>query len=138
MDFQTFKILVSKWAAEKVFPAISPEGPVRWLFAFAGMGRVQALIEQYAPQFVIMTADGKVDMALTGAIREKTHWLPRFGFEFAMPGENKAFTYYGYGPGETYCDLHRYAAVSMYDSDVDAAYVLAYEAIAYPGQTETE
>ena len=63
MDFQTFKILVSKWAAEKVFPAIAPEGPVRWLFAFAGMGRVQALIEQYAPQFVIMTEDGKVDMA---------------------------------------------------------------------------
>ena len=62
MDFQTFKILVSKWAAEKVFPAISPEGPVRWLFAFAGMGRVQALIEKYAPKFVIMTADGKVDM----------------------------------------------------------------------------
>lgn len=62
MDFQTFKILVSKWAAEKVIPAIAPEGPIRWLFAFAGMGRVQALIEQYAPQVITMTADGKVDM----------------------------------------------------------------------------
>lgn len=63
MDFQTFKILVSKWAAEKVIPAISPEGSARWFFTFAGISKVQALIEQYAPQFLTMTADGKVDMA---------------------------------------------------------------------------
>lgn len=62
MDFQTFKILVLRWAAEKVVPAIVPEGPARWVFAFAGTGRIQALIEQYAPQFATMTADGEVDM----------------------------------------------------------------------------
>lgn len=62
MDFQTFKILVSRWAAEKVIPAIVPEGSARWFSVFAGISKVQALIEQYAPPFVTMTADGKVDM----------------------------------------------------------------------------
>lgn len=62
MEFQTFKILVSKWAAEKVIPAIVPEGAARWFSVFAGISKAQALIEQYAPQFITMTADGKVDM----------------------------------------------------------------------------
>lgn len=45
-----------------VIPAIVPEGSARWFFVFAGIDKVQALIEQYAPQFIAMTADGKVDM----------------------------------------------------------------------------
>ena len=62
MDFQTFKILVSKWAAEKVIPAIAPEGLSRWVLAFVGMPKAQALLDHYAPQLITMTADGKVDM----------------------------------------------------------------------------
>lgn len=62
MDFQTFKILVSRWAAEKVIPALAPEGLSRWVLAFVGTTKAQALIEHYAPQFITMTADGKVDL----------------------------------------------------------------------------
>lgn len=62
MDFQTFKILVSKWAAEKVIPAIAPVELSRWVLAFVGIPKAQALMDHYAPQFISMTADGKVDM----------------------------------------------------------------------------
>lgn len=62
MDFQTFKLLVSKWVAEKVIPAIAPVELSRWALAFVGIPKAQALIDRYAPQFITMTADGKVDM----------------------------------------------------------------------------
>jgi hypothetical protein len=68
MNFQTFKIMAAKWAAEKVIPAIAPEGPLRWLFAFAGINKVMPLIEQYA-SFIPSTANGGVDMdALEAAL----------------------------------------------------------------------
>lgn len=68
MNFQTFKIMVAKWASEKVIPAIAPEGPLRWLFAFAGMNKVMPLIDQYS-SFIPSTVDGNVDMdALEAAL----------------------------------------------------------------------
>lgn len=62
MEYQTFKTLASKWAAEKIIPAIAPEGIVRWAFAFVGMSKIQGMIDEYAPQFLATTPDGKVDI----------------------------------------------------------------------------
>ena len=75
MNFQTFKIILSKWASQKIIPAIAPEGPLRWLFAFAGMNKIMPLIDQYA-SFLPATADGDVDMdaleaALNNALEDK-------------------------------------------------------------------
>ena len=39
-----------------------------------------------------------------------------------MPGDNKSFSYYGYGPDQSYCDMHRHTTVDLYESDMDAAY----------------
>ncbi len=104
----------------KVYDCTIENGVITLSGSLAGVGRLPFC--RYT-MTVKVAASGKVDMALAGDIREKTYWLPRLGFEFAMPGENKSFAYYGYGPGETYCDLHRYAAINLYESDVDSAYV---------------
>lgn len=58
MDFETFKVLAAKWAAEKVIPAIAPEGAARWVFAFAGMAKVRQLVDQFAAALPF-TPDGK-------------------------------------------------------------------------------
>ena len=63
MNFQTFKIMAAKWASEKIIPALAPEGPLRWVFAFAGMNKVMPLIDQYA-SFIPSAADGSVDMEM--------------------------------------------------------------------------
>jgi hypothetical protein len=68
MNFQTFKMMAAKWASEKIIPALAPEGPLRWVFAFAGMNKVMPLIDQYA-SFIPSAADGSVDMeALEAAL----------------------------------------------------------------------
>jgi hypothetical protein len=45
MNFQTFKMMAAKWASEKIIPALAPEGPLRWVFAFAGMNKVMDTLE---------------------------------------------------------------------------------------------
>lgn len=79
MNYETFKALVAKWAAEKVIPAIAPEGPARWVFAFAGLAKVNALIDQYAA--LLPTKDGGVDMdALKAAFDSAFAAQPNLSF----------------------------------------------------------
>jgi beta-galactosidase len=63
--------------------------------------------------------NGKVDFCMDAKVRQDAIWLPRFGYEFALPGENKEWSYYGYGPGESYCDMKHGAHMGMYHSNVD-------------------
>ena len=67
--------------------------------------------------------NGKIDFALKAKIREGVIWLPRFGFDFTLPANAKEFTYFGYGPNESYCDLHNGSRISMYDSNTQKEYV---------------
>lgn len=67
--------------------------------------------------------DGNIAVSLCGKIREKTHWLPRLGFEFVLPSEFKDFAYFGYGPYESYCDLHHGSLMGYYESSSDKEYV---------------
>jgi len=68
-------------------------------------------------------ADGKVEISLTGTVREDCIWMPRLGFEFRTPYENDAFTYYGMGPLENYCDMNAHAKVGLYESTADEEFV---------------
>ena len=68
-------------------------------------------------------ADGRIDVALDADVREKVFHLPRLGFEMTLPESNARFRYYGMGPGETYSDLHNYAAFGLYDSTAEQEYV---------------
>ena len=50
-------------------------------------------------------------------------WLPRLGYEFELPKAFSAFTYFGRGPIENYCDMHHWAPVGMYESTAEKEYV---------------
>ena len=62
-------------------------------------------------------------VSLSGNVRENALWLPRLGFEFATLEENDAFSYYGRGPMENYCDMHAHTTTSFYESTAKAEYV---------------
>ena len=72
---------------------------------------------------VAVDQTGRVYVELRGDVEEKVCWLPRFGYEFAMPPENAAFRYFGYGPSESYCDMHHGSTVGMYESTAENEYV---------------
>ena len=62
-------------------------------------------------------------MALDANVRENCIWLPRLGFEFKTPCENAAFSYYGMGKLESYCDMCHWTMIDWYESDADSEYV---------------
>ena len=70
-----------------------------------------------------VTADGKIAVTLDGKVKERAFHLPRLGFEVLLPKENTAFRYFGMGPHENYCDMHRASMVGWYDSTAEAEYV---------------
>ena len=49
--------------------------------------------------------------------------MPRLGYEFSLPGNVKEWSYFGYGPAESYCDMKHSSRMGMYHSDVDKEYV---------------
>jgi beta-galactosidase len=56
-------------------------------------------------------------------VNERSFWLQRFGYDFTLTDPDAAFTYFGKGPGETYCDLSRYAAYGIWQSRASQEYV---------------
>ncbi len=67
--------------------------------------------------------NGDINFDLTGVRNEKIDFLPRLGFEFKLPENDDKFTYFAYGDGETYSDLHHYARMGLYKSNADNEYV---------------
>ncbi len=66
-------------------------------------------------------ADGRIDVSLEGDFDTSRTFLPRLGFEFKTAKTD--FTYFGYGPLESYCDMHHASKVGMYESDAQKEYV---------------
>ena len=66
-------------------------------------------------------ADGQIDVSLEGDFDSERIFLPRLGFEFKTLADN--FTYYGYGPLESYVDMHYASKMGMYDSTAEGEYV---------------
>ena len=67
--------------------------------------------------------NGRIEIKLSGDIREDAFWLPRLGFELQLPEENSSFTYFGRGPIESYCDMKNAALIGLYESNADEEYV---------------
>ena len=69
--------------------------------------------------------DGTVKITLDGEKKASLSnvFLPRLGYEFATPEKNQGFTYFGMGPGESYCDMHLHAPVGLYHSTPEKEYV---------------
>lgn len=66
-------------------------------------------------------ADGGIDVSFEGEFDDYRTFLPRLGFEFKT--SEKKFEYFGYGPYESYSDMHHGSKMGMYQSDADKEYV---------------
>ncbi|MBP3360786.1 MAG: glycoside hydrolase family 2 [Clostridia bacterium] len=66
-------------------------------------------------------ADGTIDVSFDGDFDEYRTFIPRLGFEFKT--QAKEFEYFGYGPYESYVDMHHGSKMGMYQSDADNEYV---------------
>lgn len=74
-------------------------------------------------QTISIFEDGTVTFDVKANVNPRSFWLPRFGYEFALQESDAAFSYFGMGPGETYADLHRYAAYGLWNSTASGEYV---------------
>ena len=68
-------------------------------------------------------ADGSVKTELCGDIRENVIWLPRLGFELALPLTDGKFKYFGNGPLESYRDMTHHGVIGVHSSDAGSEYV---------------
>ena len=65
--------------------------------------------------------DGRIDVVLDGDFDTSRAFLPRLGFEAETKEKN--FEYFGYGPYESYVDMHHGSKIGMYKSDASSEYV---------------
>ena len=104
----------------KVYDCSIADGKIAVNGSVAGVSRLPVF--KYKLEIEI-SEKGKIDYKLNTDVREDAQWLPRFGFEFLLQGNNKDFTYYGMGPYENYCDLCHSAVMGMYQSNTAEEYV---------------
>ena len=104
----------------KVYGCALNENIITVKASVAGVARAPYF--RYTVTYTI-NCDGVIDVSLNGNVRENSYWLQRLGFEFTMPKENREFTYFGYGPYESYIDMHNGSSVGMYSSNADNEYV---------------
>jgi beta-galactosidase len=104
----------------KTYSCTVAEGCVNVEASLAGVSRKPFF--RYTLQ-VKVSETGVVSVSLNGTVREKVVYLPRFGFEFTLPGRNMPFRYYGCGPMESYSDLRHGSTVGLYESTAEAEYV---------------
>ena len=67
--------------------------------------------------------DGRVEVDFNGTVREDAYWLPRLGFEFTLPASSNTFSYFGYGPYESYRDTHHASYIGQFESSAEREYV---------------
>ena len=107
-------------AFNKIYECELLDGGVKVKGSLGGVSRTPYMQYNYT---VKVYNDGRIDFSFDGNIRERVVWLPRFGLEFSMPVDNAPFSYYGYGPFESYCDMHHGSTVNLYTSSADNEYV---------------
>lgn len=67
--------------------------------------------------------DGEIMVTTVSKVREDAAWLPRFGFELQLAGNQDYMTYYAKGPEENYIDLCHNVKKGLFRSKVDEDYV---------------
>lgn len=106
-------------AFNKTYSCEIINGAVAVKGSLAGVSRIPYLKYDVT---IIIGSDGRIDFNVNANTREGCCWLPRFGYEFSLCEKNAKFTYFGKGPGETYCDLNNYSTYGMWSSDAEKEY----------------
>ena len=104
----------------KVYDCKVEDGQITVKGSLAGISRAPLL--RFVQQ-VRIGNDGTVAVQLSGDIRKDAFWLPRLGYELALPDPNAAFAYYGNGPVESYRDLCHAGRVGLFRSTAEQEYV---------------
>lgn len=105
---------------QKVYNYQVSEGSVKMEASLAGVSRKPFL---YFTQEIRVSSSGYITVNMNGKVREEVVYLPRLGFEFALPKKDMPFVYYGCGPLESYCDMRHGSRVGMYESSAEKEYV---------------
>jgi beta-galactosidase len=87
--------------------------------SLGGVGRIPFL--RYQLQYTFLQ-NGRIEVALTGRVKENCMWLQRLGFEFRLSPDHKEFTYFGQGPMENYCDMHLHTTTGWFNSTAKDEY----------------
>ena len=74
-------------------------------------------------QTISIGQNGSVDFHVDAMVNERSFWLQRFGYEFAITDPDASFSYFGKGPDENYCDLNRHCAYGIWNSSASREYV---------------
>ncbi len=82
--------------------------------------------------------NGTLDYNVHVNVADKLPLMPRFGAVFTTQKDNDAFTYFGMGPTENYCDLSRHTMVGLYESDAQKEYVPYIRPQEYGNHTKTK
>lgn len=75
---------------------------------------------KYTQTFTFMKS-GRIDVELDGEFDNTRTYIPRLGYEFET--DNESFEYFGYGPNESYIDMHHGSRMGLYASDAENEYV---------------
>ncbi|MBE5868764.1 MAG: DUF4981 domain-containing protein [Lachnospiraceae bacterium] len=102
----------------KVYEARVEGNCIRIKGSLCAVAREKFLEYEVAYTFL---ADGRIDIQLDGAFDNRHYFLPRLGFECKV--KEQEFSYFGYGPGEAYIDMHHGARMGLYESNADEQYV---------------
>ena len=117
LDWQTENL---DRAFEKVYGCEIKDGTV---FAKCSLSGVSLMpFFRYGVEIKVSEA-GEISYNLKGDVRESAHWLPRLGFEIALPFSDAEFTYFGYGPNESYIDMYHSSRMGMYTGKASDEYV---------------
>lgn len=118
---------VNEWQGEnidfpfnKVYNCSIEDGTVVVEGSLSGVSRKPLMRHKVR---VDIWGDGRIDFHLQGDIREDAYWLQRLGFEFELPRTSNAFSYFGRGPLENYCDMCHSTYIGMHQSTAEAEYI---------------
>ena len=104
----------------KVYDCQIIDGKIVANCSLAGVSRVPYF--KYC-QTIAIYENGKIDFNVNGKVREDAFFLPRLGYEIALPETTNEFTYFANGPYESYCDLCHASKVGLYQSNTENEYV---------------
>lgn len=101
----------------KVYSSVISDNAITVRGALAGVSRAPVI--EYTAVYSFFD-DGRIDITLDADFNKNCEYLPRFGFEFKT--SETEFSYFGYGPCESYVDMHSGSKMGMYNSCVKDEY----------------
>lgn len=120
------RIVKAKWIEQdkydrmhsKVYSCEIENNSVRVKASLSSVSKISFLYYEAVYSFY---GDGSIDVSIEGDFDQNRTFLPRIGFEFKV--NETDFSYFGYGPSESYIDMHHGSKMGFYESSAEKEYV---------------